>query len=133
MIKDGCDVSKAQMRKLLQILPAQDINEIKLAVQAGQLEDAIERLYSDYTKVMTTAMDVINAIHQYRQAPNRLRIVDSDIEQQIQAQKKREQAFSRSLGAWPSESELLDEAVPLNTKLDLNQYRPKGDLHLQPL
>lgn len=113
--------TKAKLKKLLSCLSQEDFYDVKTAAQSGHLHKELDRIVQDYEKILETAASVINAIHDYNDASDKIEIRrthNTDAEMT-----KRDIEFSQSLGAWPSETDTgNNDKAPVTTKLNLRDY-----------
>lgn len=123
---------KARLKKVLQCLSDDDYKQVKQAAQEGHVDRAIDAILNDYLGVLETSIKVVNAIYEYENRFERVKVVNLTEERQQAQQKQQDIAFSQSLGAWPSRTEKPDDPVSLKTELDLKAFRQTG-LSLQPL
>lgn len=130
--KPMSSADKTRLKKVLQCLSDDDYRHVKEAAQEGHVDKAIDAILNDYLAVLDTSVNIVNAIYEYKNRFERVKIVNLTEETQRAKQKQKDLAFSQSLGAWPSQTDSPEDTSSLKTSLDLRSFQTSG-LSLQPL
>lgn len=113
-----------RLNKLLRALPSDLIEEIKESEVTDQLLPTLEQIVCDYRLILHESKDIINAIYEYENVKNRIRITDEIPNAQQEQLAKKERNFTSTLGTWPGEEEKKAAVNPIDVDLDLKQFRP---------